>query len=97
MCPNRRRVSRLSLLWNGKFGLDSESGQATDFKFNIHSFNALRSVGKASRQVYLLRRWEKRVNGSLSSWSGRRMAVTPRVYDSASVAFSCQENKTVKK
>ena len=64
MCPNRQRISRLFLLWNGKFGFDSESGQAPDFKLNIHSFNALRSVlGKASRQVHLLRRWEKCVNG----------------------------------
>ena len=97
MCPNRRRISRLSLLWNGKFGFDFESGQATDFKFNIHSFNALRLEGKASRRVHLVRRWEKRVNGSLSSWSGRRMVVTPRAYDSASVVFSCQENKNAKK
>ena len=48
----------MSLLFNGKFGFDSASGQATDFKVNIHSFNALRSAGKASRQVHLLRLWE---------------------------------------
>ena len=36
-------IERLPLLWNGKFEFDSESGQATDFKLNIHSFNDLRS------------------------------------------------------
>ena len=77
---------------NSGLNFDSESDQATDFKLNIHS-----SVGRVSRQVQLLRRWEKRVNESLSPRSGRRMAVTPPVYDSASIAFSCQENKNVKK
>ena len=97
MCTNRWSVLRVPLLWNGKFGFDSESGQATDFKLSIHCFNALRSVGRASRQVHLLRRWKKRVNENLSSWSGRRMAVIPRAYDGASAAFSCQKNKNSKK
>ena len=86
----RLSVSSLPLLWNGKFGFDSESGQGIDFKLNIQSCNALRSVGKASRQVASL---EKTRKWGLSSWSGRRMAVTPRAYHSTSVAFSCQKNE----
>ena len=92
---NRRSVSRLPRSTTANSGLNfgSESNQATDFKLNIHS-----SEGRVSQQAHQLHRWEKRVNESLSSWSGKRMANgSPQAYESASTAFSCLEHKNAKK
>ena len=35
MCPNRWSVSRLPLVWNGKFGFDSESDQLKPLTLNF--------------------------------------------------------------
>ena len=59
-------------------GFDSESGQTNDSKIGIHSFPAWRSAFKGqcgeSRQVYLLCRLGKALNGIRPSQCGRQMA-----------------------